>query len=659
MADLRSDQALAFWFIPALLVCVLVLSGLCLFLIRRQSGSEQNQLREQERTSLDKAQQDFRKKVQDCWQTAVKTLPANSSDHPAFQKWDEGLGPDFLGFLLDDSGVLVCPNYRFDALSTPVPDNLRQLLARLFLTGPSAGMSADNGDAANNEAAWRQTLAAAELGDKAKAVSAATVLLAKGLRSVPAVRSLGASVILLETEEVNEETLVRQSALVDAWVMAYQEGWLPLSSNALPWLRRMHEQCRRRNERESWLVREKKLFRETRRVQWAERFLPRLNLLLRRQLYNPTRAAAPLQVLSSDLSEEPFLVLCQFQAAPSFRLAGVVADLQTLCHSLDASFDKAPWSSPDLLVQIRKADSVTPASSGPEVALVERRILDPWAAQFNVEARPRDLNAFQRRALQKNLLYLTLTGLTIGACVLVLYLGSRALKEQHRLSKLRSDFLTNVSHELRTPLTAIRLHAETLERQLAKANLPTAASAETIVGEVDRLSVLINDVLEFTRLENDKKRFVWERVDLVGVLQESIQLFSQQLAEAGFAVSLDLPESLILRRADRAALKQCAVNLISNCLKFSPHEKSILVRLNGENGRAVWVTEDRGIGVLPEDEPRIFDKFYRSANLDPAISGTGLGLTLCKAFVEAHGGSIEWEAPASGSGSRFVIRLPT
>ena len=85
---------------------------------------------------------------------------------------------------------------------------------------------------------------------------------------------------------------------------------------------------------------------------------------------------------------------------------------------------------------------------------------------------------------------------------------------------------------------------------------------------------------------------------------------------------------------------------------------AMALRLRQENGEAVWETEDRGIGVLPEDQPRIFAKFYRSSNLDPAISGTGLGLTLCKAFVEAHGGSIEWEAPASGTGSRFVIRLP-
>ncbi len=569
------------------------------------------------------------------------------------------MAPDFLGFWLDDSGVFVFPNYRFVPQATGLPSLLQKGLTRLFLSEGTNGSSHEI--STNEENAWRQMLATAEHGDAPAALSTATAILARSQEGSPATRALAASVILLEKEEISEGTLIRQAALVDAWRNAYQEGLLALSSDVLPWLRRMHEQCRRRNEKESWLLREKHLFRETRRIQWAEKFLPRLNLLLRRHLYNPARAELPLQVLSSDPSEEPFLVLCAFQAAPSLRLTGVVADLQTFCRTLEASFDQAAWRSPELVVQIRRADSSPQTSSGTgasESSLTEQRLLDPWAAQFTIEARPRDLNTFQRRAFQKNLLYLTLTGLTIGACVLVLFMGSRALKEQQRLSKLRSDFLTNVSHELRTPLTAIRLHAETLESQLARMNSPSAASAETIVGEVDRLSVLINDVLEFTRLENDKKRFVWARVDLVAVLQESMQLFSQQLADAGFAVALDLPESLILRKADRAALKQCAVNLISNCLKFSPRDKSILMRVREESGNAVWETEDRGIGILPEDQPRIFDKFYRSGRLDPAVSGTGLGLTLCKAFVEAHGGSIEWEAPTSGVGSRFVIRLP-
>jgi signal transduction histidine kinase len=660
MTGPRSEQTFAFWFIPALLVCVLVLSGLCLFLIRRQAGSEQNRLREQERISLDRAQQEFRQRIEQLWQSALKNLPGNPAVQTALQEWDQELAPDFLGFWLDDSGVFVFPNYHFVPQAIGLPDHVQQTLTQLFAVGSSAGSNIPNHDtAANDEGAWRQMLAAVEGGNSAKAVSTAAAILARSQKGGPAVPVLAASVIVLETEDISEETLVRQAALVDAWLDGYQKGWLPLSSEILPWLRRMHEQCRRRNEKESWLLRERRVFREIRRIQWAEKFLPRLNLLLRRHLYNPARAELPLQVLGSDPSEDPFLVLCQFQAAPSFRLTGIVADLQAFCRSLEATFDQAAWRSPDLLLQIRRADAALQNSQGTVASdLSEQRILDPWAAQFIVEARPRDLKAFQKRAWQKNLLYLTLTGLTIGACVLILFMGSRALKEQQRLSKLRSDFLTNVSHELRTPLTAIRLHAETLERQLARTSSPAAGSAGTIIGEVDRLATLINDVLEFTRLENDKKRFVWERVDLVAVLEESMQLFSHQLTDAGFKVTLDLPDSLILHRADRAALKQCAVNLISNCLKFSPHEKRMVVRLRQENGEAVWETEDRGIGVLPEDQPRIFAKFYRSSTLDPAISGTGLGLTLCKAFVEAHGGRIEWEVPASGTGSRFVIRLP-
>ena len=657
MTTQRSEQALTFWFIPALLVCVLVLSGLCLFLIQRQAGSERNQLRDQERLSLDRAQQEFRRRIEQQLETAMKTLPAHPEDRAAIRTWDEGLAPDFLGFWLDDSGVFVFPDYRFDPQTAVVPGSLQEILTRLFTIEDLSGRV--NRSIADAEDNWLQMLASAQRGEAAKAVSMAVSILHRAHNGSPVEQALAASVILLEMEEIGQRTLVRQAALVDAWLKGYQEGWLPLSSSNLPWLRRMHEQCRRRNENESWLLRERRLFRETRRIQWAEKFLPRLNLLLRRQLYNPARAELPLRVLGSDPNEEPFLVLCQFQASPGLRLTGVVADLQTFCRSLETAFDQAPWRSADLLVQIRKADSVPPGDAGhSEDSLTEQRILDPWAAQFTIEARPRDLIGFRRRAVQKNLLYLTLTGLTIGGCVLVLFMGGRAIKAQHRLSKLRTDFLTNVSHELRTPLTAIRLHAETLERQLAKIQSPVARSAETIIGEVDRLNVLINDVLEFTRLENDKKRFVWERVDLVAVLQESVQLFSPQLADTGFEVTLDFPESLILRRADRSALKQCAVNLISNCVKFSPYTKHIVVRLKDELGNAVWETEDRGIGILPEDQPRIFDKFYRSAKLDPAISGTGLGLTLCKAFVEAHGGTIESEIPESGVGSRFVIRLP-
>ena len=132
MTGPRSEQTFAFWFIPALLVCVLVLSGLCVFLIRRQAGSEQNLLREQERLSLDRAQQEFRLRIEQHWQSALKTLPANPKVQTALQDWDQELAPDFLGFWLDDSGVFVFPNYHFVPQAAGLPDHVQQTLTRLW-----------------------------------------------------------------------------------------------------------------------------------------------------------------------------------------------------------------------------------------------------------------------------------------------------------------------------------------------------------------------------------------------------------------------------------------------------------------------------------------------------------------------------------------------
>jgi signal transduction histidine kinase len=686
-----------FWFVPALLACVLVLSGLCLFLIRGQTRTAQSLLREQERLSLDQTQQQFRRQIETQWQKALRELPPHAASYAAFRQWDQQLEEPVFGFCLDDSGLLVYPNFQLLAQPGAPADEIKEALNTLLTDAivsrdPKYGGSEPGGE--RGEENYRRMVAAAERMEQDKAIALAMNILTDSSDrwiNGGVLTSLPASVILLELEEISEKTMLRQAALVDIWLNLYEEGRLPLSAVTFPWLKRMQEQCRRRNEMESWLLRERRVSRLVQQVHWAEKFLPRLNLLLRRHLYNPKRTELPLQILNSDPAEAPFLLLCRFQVAPSIRLVGVVVDLETFCQRFERAIDQADWRAAEVRIRIVRPDLSEPhgglSTAGLEAdrnppssvlaegrassasrpsqreesasnSFVERRILDPWAPQFLVEARPRDLSGFERRALQKNLLYLTLVALTIASCILVLFLGSRAFQEQQRLSKLRSDFLTNVSHELRTPLTAIRLHAETLERQLKTNPSPAKSSLETIVSEVDRLSLLINDVLEFTRLENDKKRYLWESVDLAAVIRESMQLFSQQLAELRFQVSLDLPDSLVLERADRAALKQCAVNLISNSLKFSPRERYLAVRLRAQNHEALLEMEDRGIGIKSEDRPYIFDKFYRGTGLDPALSGTGLGLTLCKAFVEAHGGTIAWENPASGIGSLLVIRLP-
>jgi signal transduction histidine kinase len=644
-----------------MLVCVSVLSGLCLFFIHRQVNSEQERLRELERFSLEQTQQLFRNELESIWQKALRLFPDSQPEYPSMRAWDLHLGEDVLGFCLDNSGLLIYPSYQFYSTQDLSAGGhrrppMRTSLERGFESSATHAKSGlDSPYGSNEDDGYRQLLSAVARKDKESAFKLSASILGRGMGTfvadgLPAGPPVVAA--LLELGEVSPYQVELQANSVDSLLRSYEAGSLPLTSGSLTWLARIQEQCRRRNDQEAWLRRESQTLRLVRQAQFAEKFLARMNLLLRRNLYNMARADLPVQYLTSDPSEEPLLVICKFLGQPSLGLVGLAVHLEGFCNKLEGSLPKTSWLPPELRVRIRRGGLVVTSQK-----LTEQGILDPRAPQFLVQAEPRDSSAFERRALQKNLLYLATVLVSACCCILVLFFGHRAWKEQERLSKLRTDFLTNVSHELKTPLTAIRLHGETLERLLAGVSPSAAASVQTIVGEADRLTLLISDVLEFTRIENDKKRFVWETVDLVTIIRESVQLFSHQLDEAGFNLFLETPESLVLQKADRAALKQTAVNLISNSLKFSVDEKQLTIRLARNGRKVIWEFEDLGAGIDPQDLPFIFDKFYRGPRLDPAISGTGLGLTLCRAFVEAHGGEIHAES-TPGQGSRFVIHLP-
>jgi len=581
-----------------MLVCVVFITGLCLFFIRRQLTSEEDRLHQMERFSLEQTQQLFRRELEDRWQTAVRQFPEGIPEYAMLREWDHRLPSDSLGFCLDSSGLPLYPAYQI--YSGPA-------------IGPLDGSSAPSSLVIAKLSTITQTLE-------------------------------GAEASTLETE--------RQATLIDSLLQEYRSGSRFLTPTSLNWLMRLEEQCRRRNDQESWLRRESQLARLVKQTQFAERFLARLNLVLRKNLYRNPHAELSTQYLTSDPSDDPVLVICKFVDRTPLGLFGLAVDLERVSSNVEKLVAKASWSVQEVRVQIQRESLPTETEK-----LAESRLLDPWAPQYVVWARPRDPALFERRAWQKNLLYLATVLLSAFAFALVLFFGNRSLREQDRLSKLRTDFLTNVSHELKTPLTAIRLHAETLERIIPGSNAAAMESVETIVGEADRLGFLIGEVLEFTRLENDKKKFVWETVDLVAIIRESVRLFSHQLEQLGFELLLDLPASMTLERADRDALKQTAMNLISNSLKFSPERKTLIMKLRRNGKRALWEVEDHGIGIPPKDLPHIFEKFYRGMTLDPAMSGTGLGLTLCKAFVEAHGGEIRVES-SLGHGSRFIIELP-
>src|SRR6266446_3939297 len=256
-------------------------------------------------------------------------------------------------------------------------------------------------------------------------------------------------------------------------------------------------------------------------------------------------------------------------------------------------------------------------------------------------------------------------GLLIAVLVLAIGVGGwlivMDLKRQLTLARQKTDFVSNVSHELKTPLTSIRMFSELLadgrvlekEKQRSYLNIITAETA--------RLSRLINNVLDFSRIERGEKKYNFAKCDVVGVVQETVETYRPHLEANGFKIECDLPESPLFVNGDRDALAQIVVNLLSNAEKYSNDRKAVRVEARQQSQPLPHVEVrvlDRGLGVPQGCEEKIFEQFYRAHDsLSSGIQGSGLGLTLARQIARAHGGDVVCE-PREGGGSCFALRLP-
>jgi len=247
-----------------------------------------------------------------------------------------------------------------------------------------------------------------------------------------------------------------------------------------------------------------------------------------------------------------------------------------------------------------------------------------------------------------------------AAALIGLASAYRGFHQQLRLSELKTNFVSSVSHELRAPVTALRLLAEGLERGKISGEAKQREYFGFLVQESRRLSTLIENILDFSRIEQGRKRYVFEPADLGALVEQTVQLMRPCAAER--RVALDLrkdgapeAESFV---CDGLALQQALINLIDNALKHSPPEGRVAVGLDGgEAGFSLWV-EDNGPGIPPEEHGKIFERFYRrGSELRRETQGIGIGLTIVKHIVEAHGGRVTVRS-APGQGSRFTIELP-
>jgi len=252
--------------------------------------------------------------------------------------------------------------------------------------------------------------------------------------------------------------------------------------------------------------------------------------------------------------------------------------------------------------------------------------------------------------------------IVLGALSLLMaggvWLTYRNLSREMTLARLKSDFVANVSHELRTPLALIRLYAETLELGRLVAKDKYQEYFRIIREESERLTALINNILDFSRIEAGRKEYEFKETNLAELVHSTLESYRFQIQQNGFAfeenISGDIPPVIV----DREAIARSLLNLLNNALKYSKDRKYIGVSLYRSNSRVNLEVQDRGIGIPKNEQEKIFEKFYRCGDaLVHNIKGSGLGLSLVRHIARAHGGDVLVES-APEKGSKFTIALP-
>jgi signal transduction histidine kinase len=274
---------------------------------------------------------------------------------------------------------------------------------------------------------------------------------------------------------------------------------------------------------------------------------------------------------------------------------------------------------------------------------------------LGIKYRGTTIEALSQKFIRTSFLIIGGLSLFLAAGMALTY---RNVAREMALAKLKSDFVSNVSHELRTPLSLIRLFAETLEMGRVKTPEKYQEYFSIIRKESERLSALINNILDFARIEADRKEYIFRETNVAELVRHTLDSYRYQIEQQGFTFQEFIPDDLPPLWVDREAIMRSLLNLVNNAMKYSREEKYLAVKVYREDGTVNLEVADRGIGIPRGEQRKIFEKFYRVS--DPLVhesKGSGLGLSLVRHIAEAHGGRITVES-APGKGSRFTLTLP-
>lgn len=303
----------------------------------------------------------------------------------------------------------------------------------------------------------------------------------------------------------------------------------------------------------------------------------------------------------------------------------------------------------------------TASSGGGQSALTVNSLVLPYRQfplPWKLLAIQPELEQLEGAARRENFLHGALLAFILVLMSFGAFLLGRDISRESATTHLKMEFVHNISHELKTPLTLIRLYGETLQRKKNLTEEDRSESYEIITKESERLSHLINNVLDFSRIEMGRKEFKFRKDSLSRVVQETLDSYRYHLEKKGFEVFDQIDPHLPEVSFDAEAVVSILINLLSNAMKFSSDRKEVTVRLFRRDGWAVLQVEDKGIGIARQDQGEIFKKFYRvKQDVASQTQGSGLGLTLVKHITEAHGGVVEVESELA-KGSVFSILLP-
>jgi len=376
------------------------------------------------------------------------------------------------------------------------------------------------------------------------------------------------------------------------------------------------------------------------------------HLALARELRESFRHQGALrtdQVYAFALTRGPLPYQTFYAALPSRpdSLIGFAADLPWIRAVLLAESRMQTAAEPPLTVELRSPSDGADDNDASSVRTAFRSLFPFWELSLS---KPR--NSGRHEALVfGGVTLLVLSVLGLGVFLLVRDAGREAA-----VSRLRADFVSGVSHELKTPLTLIRLYGETLLHGKGFPEEERTDYYRIITRESERLTQLLDNVLDFSRIDRGQKQYQLQEGDLAPVVRQTVDLYGDYLRRRGFSVEVDLQADLPPIAFDAQAISQAVLNLMDNAAKYSEASRFVAVRLRAEDSRVLLEVQDRGVGIATDERDKIFQRFYRAPS-GGRRGGHGLGLFLVHHIMEAHRGAIEVESEP-GRGSRFRLVFP-